>query len=84
MLSSLCIQCRCCCHSDLRKLAFNVAVHFLQTTGSGGVIASVLTSNVIDPGLEPWSEDYKIGIWCFSAKHAALRSNIKDQRLVDS
>jgi len=22
--------------------------------------------------------DYKIGIWCFSTKHAALRSNSKD------
>ena len=68
----------CCCHSDPHELAFNVAVYFLQTTGSGGVIVSVLTSSAIDRGFEPWSEDYKIGIWCFSVKHAASRSKIKD------
>jgi len=36
----------------------------------------VLASNVVDRGFEPRSgqtKDYKIGICCFSAKHAALR-----------
>ena len=41
----------------------------------------MFTSSVIDCGLEPWlgqNEDYKIGICCFCAKHAALRRKIKD------
>jgi hypothetical protein len=48
-----------------------------------GVMVSVLPSSVGDRGFAPWSdqiEDYKIGICCFSAKHAALRR--KKQRLV--
>ena len=42
----------------------------------GGVMVSVLASNAIDRGFESRSshtKDYKIGICCFSAKHAALR-----------
>jgi hypothetical protein len=42
----------------------------------GGVMVSVLASSVVDRGFEPRSgqtKDYKIGICCFSAKHAALR-----------
>jgi hypothetical protein len=35
-------------------------------------MVSVLASSVVDHGLEPRSD--KIGICCFSAKHAALRS----------
>jgi hypothetical protein len=41
----------------------------------------VLASSAVDRGIESWSgqtKDYKIGICCFSAKHAALRSKIKD------
>ena len=37
----------------------------------------VVASNRVDHGFEHWSEqiqDYKIGICCFSAKHAVLRS----------
>ena len=45
-------------------------------------MVSVFASSVVDRGLEPrWSgqtKDYKIGICCFSAKHAALRSKSKD------
>ena len=47
----------------------------------GGVMVSVLDSSAVDRGFEPWSvqtKDYKIGICCFSAKHAALRSKSKD------
>ena len=47
----------------------------------GGVMVSVLASSVVDHGFEPWSsqtKDYKIGICCFSAKHAALRRKSKD------
>jgi hypothetical protein len=44
-------------------------------------MVSVLGSSVVDCGFEPGSgqtKDYKIGICCFSAKHAALRRKSKD------
>jgi hypothetical protein len=44
-------------------------------------MVSVLTWSVVDHGLEPRSgqtKDYKIGIYCFSTKHAALRRKSKD------
>jgi hypothetical protein len=47
----------------------------------GGVMVSVLASSAVDRGFEPRSgqtKDYKIGICCFSAKHAALRRKSKD------
>jgi hypothetical protein len=46
----------------------------------GGVMVSVLASSAVDRGFEPRSgqtKDYKIGICCFSAKHAALRRKSK-------
>ena len=46
----------------------------------GGVMVCVLASNAVDRGFEPRSgqtKDYKIGICCFSAKHAALRRKSK-------
>jgi hypothetical protein len=46
---------------------------------------SVLASSAVDRGFEDRScqtKDYKIGVCCFSAKHAALRR--KSKRLVDS
>ena len=42
---------------------------------------SMLVSSAVDRGCEPWSgktKDYRIGICCFSAKHAALRRKDKD------
>ena len=45
-------------------------------------MASVLASSAVVRGLESrlgQTKDYKIGIWCFSAKHAALRSKSKDR-----
>jgi hypothetical protein len=39
-------------------------------------MVSVLASSAVDRGFEPLSgqtKDYKIGICCFSAKHASLR-----------
>ena len=39
-------------------------------------MVSVLASSAVDRGFETQSgqtKDYKIGIWCFSAKHAASR-----------
>ena len=47
----------------------------------GGVMVSVLSSSLVDRGFDPRSgqtNDYNIGICCFSAKHAALRSKGKD------
>jgi hypothetical protein len=44
-------------------------------------MVSMLASSVVDRGFEPHSgqtKDYKIGICCFSAKHAALRRKSKD------
>ena len=44
-------------------------------------MVSVLASSTVDRGLEPRSgqtKDSKIGICCFSAKHAALRGKSKD------
>ena len=41
----------------------------------------VLASSAVDRGFEPRSgktKDYKIGICCFFAKHAALRKKSKD------
>ena len=44
-------------------------------------MVSVLASVAVGRGFEPWSgqaKDYKIGICCFFAEHAALRSKSKD------
>jgi hypothetical protein len=44
-------------------------------------MVSVLASSAVDLGFEPQSgqtKDYKIGICCFSAKHAALRRKSKN------
>ena len=44
-------------------------------------MVSVLTSSAVDRGFEPQfcqTKDYKIGICCFSAKHAELRRKSKD------
>ena len=41
----------------------------------------ILVSGAVDREFEPWSgqtKDYKIGMCCFSAKYAALRSKSKD------
>ena len=47
----------------------------------GDVMVSLLASRVVDRGFEPISgqtKNYKIGICCFPAKHAALRRKSKD------
>ena len=47
----------------------------------GGVMVSVLVLSAVDRGFEPRSgqtKDYKIGICCFSVKHASLRRKSKD------
>ena len=45
-------------------------------------MVSVLSSSVVDRGFEYQSgqtKDYKIGMCCFSANHATLRSKNKDR-----
>jgi hypothetical protein len=52
-----------------------------MTNRIGGVVFSVLSTSVVDRGIEPWSgqtKGYKIGICCFSTKHAALTRKSKD------
>jgi hypothetical protein len=47
----------------------------------GGVMVSVFASRKVDRGCETRSnqtKNYKIGICCFSTKHAALRRKSKD------
>jgi hypothetical protein len=47
----------------------------------GGVMVSMLASSAVDRGFEPTSgqtKDYKIGICCFSSKHATVRNKRKD------
>jgi hypothetical protein len=44
-------------------------------------MVSVLASGAVDRGFKLRSDqtkDYKIGIYCFSAKHAALKRKSKD------
>jgi len=48
----------------------------LSTHQFSGVMVRVVASCAVDRGLEAWSgksKDYKIGICCFCAMHAALR-----------
>ena len=47
----------------------------------GGVVVSLLASSAVDFGFESRSgqtNDYNIGICCFSAKHATLRRKTID------
>jgi len=47
-----------------------------QKQNIDGVMVNMLASSVVDHGFEHpsgQSKDYKIGICCFSVKHAALR-----------
>jgi hypothetical protein len=66
--------------NDLTHWAIRAPPSYIGNRISG-VMVSVLASSVVDRGFEPRSgqtKDYKTGICCFSAKHAALRSKSKD------
>jgi hypothetical protein len=55
--------------------------HLFYRNRIGGVMVSLLALSVVDHGFESGSgqtKDYKIGICCFSAKHAALGRKSKD------
>jgi hypothetical protein len=65
--------------SDIKHHSLNLT-SYRQMNRIGGEMVSVLASSAVDCGLEPRSgqtKDYKIGIWCFSTKHAALRRKSK-------
>ena len=52
-----------------------------QKNGIGCVMVGVLSSNVVSCRFDPrlgHTKDYQVGIFCFSAKHAALRKKDKD------
>ena len=66
------------------ELVYFIIITLVQihTNGISGVMVSVLTSSAVNRGFESRSgqtKDYKIGICCFSAKHAALRRKSKDR-----
>ena len=68
------------------------AIHYISFFSSKiqwnhicGVMVSVLASRAVDFGFEPRSgrtKDSKIGISCFSAKHAALRTGLLGIRIM--
>jgi hypothetical protein len=66
-------------------IVFNTQTYTISTYHHyhiGDVMINILASNAVDCGFEPRSghtKVYKIGICCFSAKHAALRRNSKDR-----
>ena len=59
----------------------HVSFALLSWNHLGGVMVSVLVSSAEGRGFDPRpgnTKDFKIGICCFPAKHAALRSKSKD------
>ena len=75
---------------DLKNVSLNCLIfHYLlpsvifeiQHNRLGGVMVKVLALSTEGPRFHPWpgqTKDIKIGIYCFSAKHAALMSKSKD------
>ncbi len=65
----------------LRSLYISVPVSTHELNRIFGVIVSMLASSAVDRWFESrlgQTKDYKNGICCFSAKHAALRRKSKD------
>jgi hypothetical protein len=66
------------------ELPIGIAHHFLSHRKHNRIGCSMVSGfplSAVDRGFEPRSyqtKDYKIGICCFSAKHAALRKKSKD------
>ena len=64
-----------------RRGILNKCYTIVSINHVGGVMVSMLSSSAVYRGFEPQSgqtRDYKIGICCFFAKHAALRSKSKE------
>ena len=63
-------------------IVFNLSLPYISFVKSMNILhKNVLTSSVVDRGFEPrlgQTKDYKIGICCFSGKHAALSRKNKD------
>jgi hypothetical protein len=66
-----------CIHTTLLKKTHKPGADCIEGWNRvGGVMVNVLVSSEVDCGFETWScqtEDYKMGICCFTAKQAALR-----------
>ena len=63
------------------SLKIDVELLLIDPLNFGAAMIRVFTSSAVGRGFELRSgqtKDYKIGICCFSAKHAALRSKSKD------
>jgi hypothetical protein len=60
------------------KVNSNKLMIYLFRNRIGGVMVSVLASCAVEPR-SCQTKDYKIGIYSFSAKHAALRRKSKDR-----
>jgi hypothetical protein len=65
----------------LGRLKLYTNTFLVSYTDYGGVSVSLLALSVVDRGFEPrlgQTKDSKIGICCFSDKHAVLRRKGKD------
>jgi len=73
---------KACLYTTIFNKIWNCNEEFqIIWTASVVIMVSVLASIAVDHRFEPQSgqtKDYKIGICCFSAKHAALRRKSKD------
>ena len=70
------------CSSVLWYLFISVTELHFRLNRIGGVMVSVIASSVVDRGFTARSgqtKDYEIGMYCFSAKHATLRSKSKER-----
>ena len=66
------------CLYKVMKVNFNKLMIYLFGNRIGGVMVSVLASSAVEPR-SCQTKDYKIGVYSFSAKHAALRRKSKDR-----
>jgi hypothetical protein len=91
LLCLSCVLCTQCCHClwfyvvffalFVLCLVYPVLNHHKINEPIGGVMVSVLVLSAVDRGFEPRSgqtKDNKIGICCFSAKHAVLMRKSRD------
>jgi len=63
------------------EIVHNHVINTQTVKHISSVMVSVQASIVVDIEFQPWSdktENFKIGICCFSTKHVALRSKSKD------
>ena len=70
-----------CIHMLFQPIFADIFLIQLSQNRIGGVMVSVLASSAVDRGFEPQlgqTKDCKIGICCFSTKHAALKRKGKD------